>query len=137
MDDRGSRHIIPRCRPRGCVISRSVTMSAEPSAPTPPPPYSLSDPRSHRLKDCFTLLLNKQVQIQTLFDVVAEKLQQLGSHHPLIEEWAALRQVSSATGAGMTFTAHTGVVTAQFTVPQTDVPELSRAGRTMRRLSCL
>ena len=73
-------------------------MSAELNAPTPPPPYSLSDPRSHRLKDCFTTLLNKQVQIQTLFDVVAEKLQQLGPHHPLIEEWTDLRQVSTVVG---------------------------------------
>lgn len=71
-------------------------MSTELVARTPPPPYSLSDPRSHPLKECFTGLLNKQAQIQKLFDFVADSLHQLGPHHPLVEEWAALRQVSSA-----------------------------------------
>ena len=101
MDDRGYEHITSRSTTKGGIVSRSANMSAELSAPSPPPPpYSLSDPRSHRLKECFTSLLGKQSQIQTLFDVVAERLQQFGEHHPLVEEWTALRQVCSYTGAG-------------------------------------
>ncbi|KZT71688.1 hypothetical protein DAEQUDRAFT_763541 [Daedalea quercina L-15889] len=75
-------------------------MSTDIRLSLPPPPYSVADHRTQQLKDCFASLVNEQFQIQRLFDTVAERLQtipQIGSHHPLAEEWTTLRQLHRKT----------------------------------------
>ncbi|PCH36000.1 hypothetical protein WOLCODRAFT_140167 [Wolfiporia cocos MD-104 SS10] len=60
-----------------------------------PPPAYKEDATAPRLKECFATLLSDQREIQALFKSVATNLAttpQIGEHHPLAEEWDALRQ---------------------------------------------
>ncbi|KAI0948952.1 hypothetical protein AcW1_008685 [Taiwanofungus camphoratus] len=62
-----------------------------------PPSYNdaTSNSKQIQLKDCFSVLVNDQLQIQSLFRSVAGQLettQQIGENHPLCNEWNNLRQ---------------------------------------------
>ncbi|KAI0694991.1 hypothetical protein C8T65DRAFT_666180 [Cerioporus squamosus] len=62
---------------------------------SPPPNYDEIAGSSHRFREYFATLSSDQLDIQKLFETVAEKLRQtpgIGETHPLCSEWNTLRK---------------------------------------------